>query len=435
MSGRTAIVAAVLGLTLALAGCAGTAPQTVGPPGSPSATSGVASSPAATPAVPRQWPPSVRLVKVAGGLDRPLYVTSDGTGDGVLYVVEQGGLIRAIGKDGRLAARPFLDISRLTAPGGERGLLGLAFSPKYASDGTFYIDYTDLNGDTHVDRVSNGGSDRKTILFVPQPYPNHNGGCIQFGPDGYLYIGMGDGGSGGDPGNRAQNPNQLLGKVLRVDVTTQTVLPGAGHSHPVVLPYGLPVDNAFTINPHGGYATGVGVQPGHRGEIFLLGMRNPWRFSFDRKTGDLFIGDVGQDAWEEIDVLPKGKGGFNMGWNQWEGDHPYPPGTKASPVGFTFPVLEYPHPDGESITGGYVYRGAAYPQWDGLYFYADYVKGWIAAGRGEGFSRTGTTKSGWSSARVLDTGFQVSSFGQDDLGEIYVCDYDGGAIYRMEAAK
>jgi glucose/arabinose dehydrogenase len=432
---------AAFAVAVLLAACS--APATLGPsapspvPGAPSGTGPSAStSSAATSAAIPAWP-RVKLVKLAGRFDHPLYVTSDGTGDGRLYVVEQTGKIRVIDADGRVAPKPFLDISALITSGGERGLLGLAFSQKFASDGAFYVDYTDNNGDTNISRyavsrnTSTATGRGTTILHIAQPFPNHNGGCLQFGPDGYLYIGMGDGGSAGDPGNRAQNPNELLGKMLRIDVN----LDAAAYKRAGVgLPrYAFPPGNPFTTVNHG-RGPGAAQMGDNRGEIFLLGLRNPWRFSFDRATGDLFIGDVGQDLWEEIDVLPKGKGGFNMGWNLWEGDHAYPAGAKRTRKGFTFPVLEYPHPYGEAVIGGYVYRGSKYPQWDGLYFYGDEIKGWIAAMRPVP-SGSPTTASGWQTRKVQDTGFPVSSFGQDDAGELYVCDLSGGAVYRMEPAK
>jgi glucose/arabinose dehydrogenase len=428
--------AAVLAVgALATGGCAAP-PATVGPstatpvPGAPSGAATSSAAATSTTTLPA-WP-RVKLVKVASGFDHPLYVTSDGTGDGKLYVVEQTGKIRVIGADGKIEPRPLLDISSMTAPGGERGLLGLAFSPKFAKDKRFYVDYTDLNGDTKVAlSVANPPGAIGTIgpplviLTVRQPYPNHNGGCLQFGPDGYLYIGMGDGGSAGDPGNRAQDSKQLLGKMLRIDVSS------SDYSHPYTFASG----NPFTIVAYNGYAPALAQMGDNRGEIFLLGLRNPWRFSFDRKTGELYIGDVGQDLWEEIDVLPKDKGGFNLGWNLWEGNHPYPPGSKPSTKGFTFPVLEYPHPYGEAVIGGYVYRGSKYPQWDGLYFYGDEVKGWIAAARSQPSRSLFGPQRVWETRKVLDTGFPLSSFGTDDAGELYACDLTGGAVYRLEPAK
>ena len=378
-----------LGVALSATACAAnpSAPAT-GSMTTSSTTRSAAATSAAT--APAPWP-RVAFTPVATGFSRPDYVASAGDGSGRLFVVEQTGKIRVL-KGGRILPTPFLDLSGRVSGKNEQGLLGLAFAPGYATNGRFYVDYTDVNGDTvvaayHADPkgdVAEGGSARP-ILAVKQPYANHNGGCLQFGPDGLLYIGMGDGGGGGDPGHRAQDLKTNLGKILRVG-------------------------------------------PGGVVSIWQLGLRNPWRFSFDRATGDLYIGDVGQNAWEEIDFAPKGVGSLNYGWNLWEGDHPYPSTAKPSRVGYTFPVAEYPHPDGEAVIGGYVYRGAANPSWTGTYFYADEVTGKLWALRR-------SDKGAWTGKLLAQTGRTISSFGEDQTGELYVTDLRDGTVYRMDEAE
>jgi glucose/arabinose dehydrogenase len=353
------------------------------------------------------------LVKKWSGLTKPLYFTAAKGDPGRAFVLEKGGRIRVI-RNGRLLARPYLDISSKVSTTGEQGLLGLAFAPDFMKTGRFYINYTDKGGDTVIARyyTANRTSDRPTfssrvVLKITQPYTNHNGGCLQFGPDGYLYIGMGDGGGRGDPDDRAQDPSTLLGKILRIDTGDS----GTG-SRPTT--YRIPPSNPF-----------VGV-PGYRGEIWALGLRNPWRFSFDRTAGNLWIGDVGQGAWEEISFGYKGTGGQNYGWNVFEGKHTYPPGSPgpgdATP--YTMPILEIGHPTFESVTGGYVYRGSRYPELRGLYIFGDYVTGKIRALRRLPDLRV---------RELADTNMLISSFGESATGELYVCDYRGGAIYRVGA--
>jgi glucose/arabinose dehydrogenase len=347
---------------------------------------------------------SVVLTSVATGLDRPLYLTAP-AGDPRLFIVEKTGRIRIV-KDGALLPKPFLDLSGDVSTGSEQGLLSMAFHPAYASNGLFFVDYTDANGDTHVTRytVSAGDADvadpasAKTILTVGQPFANHNGGLLLFGADGTLYIGLGDGGSSGDPSGNAQNLATLLGKILRIDVD-------AGD------PYAIPPDNPFA-----GHA-------GARGEIWAYGLRNPWRFSFDTATNRLYIADVGQAEWEEVDVVPANQGGQNFGWNIMEGTHCYG-ASSCDQSGLTLPVLEYSHDEGCSITGGYVYRGTLAPDLVGQYFYSDYCTGFIRS-----FTFDGATPNAPKSWDVGDIG-SVQSFGKDAAGELYVLTTDG-AVYRV----
>lgn len=383
--------ALVLALVMLVAGCTGTQQP---PPQAPAPTSAAAG-----------WP-SLKLTEVMTSLDRPLLVTHANDSSGRLFIVEQGGLV-LIMKDGALLDHPFLDITSATAAEGERGLLGFAFSPHFATDGRVYASYTDLNGDSTLVRyhVAAAAPDRvdpssaETLLHVAQPYPNHNGGHIVFGPDGDLYFGLGDGGSAGDPQGNGQNKDVLIGSLLRIDVSG----PGG---------YQIPLENPYA---HGG----------GKAEVWAKGLRNPWRFSFDRATGDLYIGDVGQDAWEEIDYQPRAShGGENYGWNAFEGKHVYEAITRPF-SSVTAPVAEYSHAEGGcSVTGGYVYRGAAVPELNGTYVFADYCSGKMWGLRNEA--------KGWNMTRLLDTGLSVSSFGEDQAGEVYVVDHNG-AVYRIDA--
>jgi len=342
---------------------------------------------------------------VVSGLSSPVWLTAP-PGDPRLFVVEQRGTIRIV-KDGSLLPEPFLDLRPAVASGGERGLLGLAFHPDYASNGRFYVDYTDPQGDTRVVayRVSASDPDRAdpasgdTILAVDQPYSNHNGGLVTFGPDGMLYVGLGDGGSGGDPRGNGQNRGTLLGAILRLDVD--------GGS-----PYRIPPDNPF-----------VG-QAGFRGEIWAWGLRNPWRYSFDPASGLLYIADVGQNDWEEINAEPARSGGLNYGWNVMEGRHCYG-SSSCDAQGLVQPILEYDHRDGCSITGGFVYRGSAMPDLQGTYFYSDYCSGWLRSLRYDG-TAVGEERS-WD---VGSLG-QVLSFGEDAAGELYVLSANG-TVYRLD---
>lgn len=351
-----------------------------------------------------EWP-QISLVKRFSGLTQPVHITHAGDGSGRLFFVEQPGRIR-VSRGGTLLPVPFLDIVSRVSCCGERGLLSVAFPPGYGSKRYFYVDYTDTAGNTVISRfrlgadadVADPGSEQ-IVLTIAQPYSNHNGGQLAFGPDGYLYVGMGDGGSGGDPQNNAQSPTSLLGKILRIDVES-----GAA-------PYAVPVSNPFA------------GRAGYRGEIWALGLRNPWRFSFDRRTGDLFIGDVGQNRYEEVDFQPAGDpGGENYGWRIMEAGHCYDP-NPCDQTGLAQPVFEYDHSQGCSVTGGFVYRGSLYPRMQGVYFFADYC-----SGRLWGLRRDG---SSWQSTQLLDSPYTVSTFGEDEAGNVYLADYGRGDVYQV----
>ncbi len=376
-------------------------------PSSPTAQatpSAAPSSPTAAPAQPTSTtlipdPGTITWTPLTGGLDSPVGLTNAGDGSGRLFVLEQRGRIRII-KNGQLLPTPFLDITdRVGKNGSEQGLLGLVFDPGYKSNSFFYVNYTDENANTVIARfkvsadadVASPASE-KVLLHVRQPYPNHKGGALNFGPDGYLYIGLGDGGSEGDPQLTGQNTNTLLGKLLRIDVHNGD-------------PYSIPKDNPF-------------VNGGGLHEIWAYGLRNPWRFSFDRATGDLYIGDVGQDTYEEIDYLPAGSpGGENYGWSFREGFHPYK-GTPPAGLKLVDPVWEYDHSQGCAIIGGAVYRGVNLPAWQGVYFYGDYCSGKVwGLKRGP----DGT----WHSQLLSETGSSITSFGLDEAGEIYLVDQQG----------
>jgi len=350
------------------------------------------------------------LRPVVDGLTQPLLVTGAGDGSGRLFVVEQGGNIRVFA-GGRLAPEPFLDISDLTEPGGEQGLLGLAFHPRFDANGRFFVNYTDTAGDTVVAEyradpgagVADPGS-ATTLLQIDQPFPNHNGGHLAFGPDGYLYVATGDGGSGGDPFNNGQSLDTLLGKLLRIDVDAA----GGG------LAYGIPPDNPFID------------RDGARPEIWASGLRNPWRFSFDREAGDLWIGDVGQEELEEVNRVPAAKAGLDFGWDDLEGSDCYEPASGCDRNGVVLPVAQYTHDEGCSVTGGFVYRGSQYPELGGGYFFADYCSGsvyGIVAGS------AGLTDP----APLLQSESSVSSWGEDDEGELYLVDIAGGRVLQLTA--
>ena len=363
---------------------------------------------------------TLTLTPFKSGFASPVFMTSAHDGSGRLFVAEQGGRVKVISRDGTVLPTPLLDLSARVSKGTEKGLLGLAFHPNFRTNGKFYVDFTNLAGDTVINeyRLSPPSSNRVTlpgrrILKIDQPYVNHNGGDIAFGPDGFLYIGMGDGGSGGDPGNRAQSRNTLLGKILRINVNGHTATRG----------YLIP-----SSNPYVGRAG--------RDEIWSYGLRNPWRFSIDPATGALWIGDVGQNRFEEVDrslrgIYKVGGRGRNYGWRVLEGRHCFIPATGCSRVGKTMPLIEYAHDnpnttdDNCAVTGGYVYRGNAYPLLRGQYVYGDFCSGRI------------WTISAGASPLVkptlrLDTSLAISSFALNGGGELFVLSLDGG-IYRVGA--
>ena len=355
------------------------------------------------------WP-NLALREVITGLDQPVHVTHAGDGSGRLFLVEKPGRIK-IAQNGTPLERPFLNItSRVKSSGNEQGLLSVAFPPDYSNQGHFYVNYTrKSDGATVIARyeltenanVANPDSE-EVILTIAQPYGNHNGGQIAFGPDAYLYIGMGDGGSGGDPEDRAQAPGDLLGKLLRIDVEASAT------------PYAIPPTNPYTQTTS------------YRPEIWALGLRNPWRFSFDRSTGDLYTADVGQLLYEEVNVQPAASpGGENYGWDIMEGLHCYEPSEGCDQSGLTLPVVEYTHEQGNcSVTGGFVYRGPGSPRMQGIYFYGDYCTGFIW-----GLRQNGET---WENQLLADTALtRLTSFGEDEAGNLYATDLNTGSVYRL----
>jgi glucose/arabinose dehydrogenase len=404
--------------TFIVSACTGTltpVPLTPDPPtpGVATVTSTLESTPTETPPptatetpAPTETPTSVaapsfpnpenyQWLDIGIGFERPVDIQNAGDGSGRLFVVEQPGRIRII-QDGQLLEASFLDISeRVNDSGNEQGLLGLAFHPRYEQNGFFYVNYTDESGNTVIARYQVTGdpniadpNSEKQLLNQEQPFPNHNGGVVTFGPDGYLYLGLGDGGSQGDPFGNGQSREALLGKILRIDVDNGE-------------PYAIPPDNPFG------------------NEIWALGLRNPWRMSFDSGTGDIWIGDVGQNAWEEIDYLPSGSpGGANFGWNIMEGSHPYEGEPRPELI---LPVAEYTHGEGCSVTGGYVYRGAM-PEWQGIYLYGDYCSGVIW-----GLIKSG---GGWQNQVLFGTNLRISTFGVDESNELYLASLTG-PIYKL----
>ena len=351
---------------------------------------------------------SVSFISKISGLNKPTHIANAGDGSNRLFIVEQAGRIILVKNDISLE-KPFLDVSSRVRCCGERGLLSVAFPPGYANKKYFYINYTNKSGDTVVARyrvssepdIANPGSE-EILLTIKQPYSNHNGGQLAFGQDGFLYIGLGDGGSAGDPHGYAQNPGSLLGKILRIDVESGKP------------PYAIPDGNP------------PAKTKGYRPEIWALGLRNPWRFSFDRETGDLYIADVGQDLFEEVDFQPaSSRGGENYGWNTMEGMHCFQSDT-CKKSGLVQPIVEYNHSQGCSVTGGMVYRGQKFPEMQGTYIYGDFCSGRI----------WGLKKSGneWKSSLLADTDYSISTFGEDEKGNIYVADYRDGKIYEIEAS-
>jgi glucose/arabinose dehydrogenase len=347
----------------------------------------------------------VDITLFASGFVNPVNIQN--AGDERLFVVEQNGRIKILNPDGTINANNFLDITSIVSSGGERGLLGLAFHPDYANNGFFYLNYTDNSGDTQVSRFSVDADDPNLadpeselqLMNIFQPYTNHNGGCIEFGPDGYLYIGMGDGGRGGDPNNYAQNLMELLGKMLRIDVDN----PDGGNN------YGIPDSNPYVGDPDA------------LDEIWASGVRNPWKFAFDSQTGDIWIADVGQNSLEEINHELSTLSGLNYGWRCYEGNDPYNTSGCPDPSELTFPVAQYSHSGGNcSITGGYVYRGTVYSDIQGLYLFADLCSSMIGTVDQDGnMIDHGNFSGTWT------------SFGEDVNGELYIADH-GGSIYKIE---
>lgn len=370
-------------LVFQLAGCGGNGSLSTSPPPPP--------------------PANLSLNTVVSGLNSPVDLQAPGDGTGRFFVVEQPGTIRIIA-NGALLPASFLDIqSKVKFDSAEMGLLGLAFHPNYSQNRLFYVNYdrdfgglqtviaeyqTSVLDPNHADPAT-----ERILLTWNQPFTNHKGGQLAFGPDGFLYIGLGDGGSGGDPLGNGQNLQTLLGKMLRIDVD---------HMDPG-LQYAIPAGNPFV---------GVG-QP----EIWAYGLRNPWRFSFERGTGRLFCADVGQDNWEEVDLL---QSGGNFGWNKMEGAHCFPPGSSCNTIG-VLPIAEYDHSEGEAVIGGYVYKGSAIPSLAGTYILGDYISGKIW-GLAEGPPGT------WTRTELLSTNRNITSFGQDAAGEVYVVDYSGSVL-------
>lgn len=348
------------------------------------------------------WSQTLSLQSFGTGFTSPVEITH--AGDSRLFVVEQTGRIKILNSNGSVNATPFLNVSSIISTGGERGLLGLAFHPNYASNGYFFVNYTNTAGDTVIARYTVSGNPNIAntsgliLLTITQPYSNHNGGTLKFGPDGYLYIGMGDGGSAGDPGNRAQNINDNLGKMLRIDVNT-TIAP-------------------YYINPPTNPYVGVAGND----EIWAIGLRNPWKFSFDKSTGDLWIADVGQGVWEEVNKVSPTAAGVNYGWRCFEGNAVYNnTGNCATITGTTAPLVVVNHSTGAcSITGGYVYRGTSYPNLVGKYLFSDYCLGKIGITTSAGATTFSNTFSG-----------NFVSFGEDVSGELYISDISSGTIYKI----
>ena len=430
---RPLAVPAILALVLALlvaacgqatSGASGsptTSEPTALPTGASPAPSGSGSlpteGPGDSPAPTSSYDPSgvaVTAEVVVAGLADPVDIADAGDGSGRLFVVEQAGSIRVV-RDGAAQERPFLDIHDRVASGGERGLLGLAFHPDFPTDPRLFVDYTDLRGNTVIAsyRVDPGDPDRadpaseKVLIRITQPYPNHNGGAVQFGPDGMLYIAMGDGGSAGDPHVNGRRLDTYLAKILRIDIDG-----GASSGQP----YAVPPDNPFL------------AEPGAKPEIWLTGLRNPWRIRFDRVTGDLWIGDVGQNAWEEIDVARAGAGGLDFGWNAMEGFHCYQPSTGCDQSGLTLPVTEYDHDAGCAVIGGVVVRDPSQGRLDGGYLFGDACTDtlWLISPIGD---------ERRPPVIVAKLGRTLSSIGETEDGAVYATSLDRGELLRLSVVS
>ena len=402
---RVSVACLAAAASAALAACGGSNGSQPTPV--PSATPPGAACPTGAPVA---GIPALTARLVVSGLRNPLDLQVAPGDRERLYVVEQGGRIRVV-RDGQLQAAPFLDISGRILSGGERGLLGLAFHPQFATNRRFFVNYTDPRGDTHVAEFRAGSADaadpssERLVLFQAQPFPNHNGGGLAFDNGGRLLIALGDGGSAGDPLGNGQRLDTFLGKILRVDVDAGS-------------PYAVPADNPFRST--------AGAAP----EIWAYGLRNPYRISVDRPTGNLYIGDVGQGAVEEIDVQEAAsRGGLNYGWNVLEGSRCFSPSSGCDRTGLVPPVYEYTHAEGCSVTGGVVYRGCRMPDLAGTYFFGDYCSGFVRSLRFA--SGQATDVRTWTGLRGIDS---LSSFGLDAEGEVYVVDLDG-EVYRLEPAS
>jgi glucose/arabinose dehydrogenase len=408
---RPTRIATLLCSAVLMSACASPATPTVAPSALPSPTTTAPGGATPTPVGSATSSPSgtlgaIALRQVVAGLHLPLYVADAGDVADRLFVVEQTGRIMVV-EGGIVRPTPFLDISDRITNGGERGLLSVAFAPDYVQSGRFFVDYTNLDGDTVIERFARAAdgttadpASGSVILTIKQPASNHNGGLVLFGPDGMLYVGMGDGGGSSET---SQQGDTLLGKMLRLDVR------GDG--------YAIPPDNPF-----------VG-DPAVNDEVWALGLRNPWRFSFDRQTGDLWIGDVGAVRWEEVDLQPAtSRGGENYGWPRMEG--PDCGSGPCDPNAYVLPVTAYRHTDGNCVvTGGYVYRGSAFPELRGSYLYGDYCSGRIWA------LDAAKAASGTALPRlVLESGVTLSSFGEDRNGELYLTDLSGGGVYQVVGA-
>lgn len=396
------------------------ATETAAPAPTEAAPEAAAAEPTADAAAAAAYATDLSRVRISveslvTGLAEPVWLTHAGDGSGRLFVIEKPGQIRII-RDGQLVATPFLDIrDRVGSNASEQGLLGLAFAPDYPQSGRFFVDYTDKRGNTVISRfqvsadpdVADPASEFKVLGF-DQPAWNHNGGELIFGPDGYLWIGTGDGGASNDQFGNGQNPATLLGKMLRLDVTSDPTQP-----------YLIPADNPWVDADWNGRDVAD--------EIWAVGLRNPWRYSFDRATGDLWIADVGQNTYEEVNRVPAGSaGGLNFGWSIMEGLHCFA-AQNCDQTGLVLPVAEYRHgADGCSVTGGYVYRGAAFPELAGAYLFSDFCSGKIW-----GLEQDGDA---WRRVELLATNLAVSSFGEDEAGELYVTDLNGG-VYRLMGAS
>jgi glucose/arabinose dehydrogenase len=397
---RARFVASAIAAVLVGAACS--------PVPSPSTSGGPATADTSRPSAPLTLDVKVAL----DGFDSPLDVTNAGDGSGRLFVVEQAGRIRVV-KAGTLVEKPFLDISERISSGGERGLLGLAFDPEYPTDPRFFVNYTDRDGNTVVSSFTVSATDpdvadpasEKPLMHIAQPFANHNGGAVVFGPDRMLYIATGDGGSGGDPQGNGQRLDTHLGKILRIDVN-----PEAGST----IPYRIPNDNPFFNQAE--------AEP----EIWLYGLRNPWRIRFDRDTGDLWIGDVGQNAWEEIDVVRAGQRGLNFGWNTMEATHCFNPPTGCDQTGLTLPVAEYDHDLGCAVIGGVVVRDPSQGRLDGGYLFGDACSDhlWLLDPAGDELREA---------ALVTNMGRSLSSIGEAEDGSVYATSLGSGELLRISA--